>query len=107
MIMAVLSQYELPSGFLQALVPMASTMFATQDGPPVVFTLPAWSEFAPSGITQDTPRKPHLEEMSVKTSEGARSTFVLHSLPEHFWARTRQMCLIAFGAIQMLLAFAP
>ena len=35
-------------------VPIASTTEETQAGPPVVLTLPGWSEFVPRGITQLT-----------------------------------------------------
>ena len=40
MMIAVVLQYELPSGFVQVLFPTASTIDATHEGPPVVFTLP-------------------------------------------------------------------
>ena len=104
---AVLSQYELPSAFLHGLVPTALTMDATHDGPPVLSARPAWSEFFPAGVTQETPRSLHLVRMSDKTADAWVSTFEVHSLPVHCPLPATQMCLIAVGAINMPEAPAP
>src|SRR5271166_2717818 len=82
--MAVLLQYELPSGFLHGLVPTALTMDVTNDGPPVFLTSPLWSELNASGTTQDTPRRLQFMEMSDKTDDGVSSTFDVHCVPVHF-----------------------
>ena len=81
---AVLLQYELPSGFLHGLVPTALTIDATHDGPPVLRTSQLWSLSNESGITQETPRSLHLVEMSDKTADGANSRCEVHSVPVHF-----------------------
>ena len=86
---------------LHGLVPTALTMDATQDGPPVLSRLPEWSEFYPSGVTQETPRSLHLVRMSDKTADGLGSMLLVNSLPVHCPSTALQMCLIAFGAIQM------
>ena len=101
---AVLLQYELPSGFVHGLVPTALTIDATHDGPPVFLTSLMWSELNEFGITQETPRSLQFVEMSDKTADGLNSTFEVHCVPVHFRFRATQMCLIAFGAIQMPLA---
>ena len=84
MMIAVLSQYELPSGFVHGLFPTALTMDATHDGPPVFLTSPMWSELNESGITQETPRRLQFVEMSDKMADGLNSTFEVHSVPVHF-----------------------
>src|SRR5215469_11959648 len=104
--MAVVFQYELPSAFVQVLVPTALTIWATHDGPAVLLTSPIWSELIPSGVTQDTPASLQFVDRSDNTSDGLRSTFDFHSLPLHFLLRAAQMWEIALGAIQILLALA-
>src|SRR5689334_17157155 len=101
MMIAVLFQYELPSGFVQGLCPTALTMDVTQDGPLVFPTSKLWSELDASGITQETPRRLQLVEMSDKMAAGVSSTFDFHSWPVHVWPDATQMCAMAFGAIQM------
>jgi hypothetical protein len=64
-----------------------------------------WSELNESGITQETPRRLQLVEMSDKTADGWSSTFEVHSVPVHAWPDATQICAIAFGAIQMPPAF--
>ena len=78
---AVLSQYELPSAFLHGLVPTALTMDATHEGPPVNLTFELWSELKALGITQETPRRLQFVEMSDKMADGVSSTFEVHSAP--------------------------
>ena len=67
-------------------------------------TLPVWSELNASGITQETPRRLQLVEMSDKIADGVNSRCEVHSSPVHFPPSATQMCLIEFGAIQMPLA---
>jgi hypothetical protein len=98
---AVLLQYELPSGFLHVLFPTALTIAVTHDGPPTTLTFQLWSELNPLGTTQETPRSLQLVEMSDKIAAGVSSTFCVNCFPTHFWPTAPQVCAIAFGAIQM------
>jgi hypothetical protein len=61
---------------------MAFTMEATQEGPPVDPMDPAWSEFAPVGITQLTCASFPLE-MSVRTCVSGITTLLVQSEPVH------------------------
>src|ERR1700722_12780692 len=99
---AVLLQYELPSGFLHGLVPTALTIDATHDGPPVLRTSQLWSLSNESGITQETPRSLQAgAAMSDKTFDGANSRWEVNSLPAHFPLTAPQMWAIELGAIQV------
>ena len=82
---------------------MALTMEATQDGPPVPFTFPAWSEFAPVGMTQLTcARLPF--KMSVRTCVSGMTTLLIQSEPVQavaFGGGTLgpHMCWMALGLV--------
>src|SRR5216683_4711143 len=65
MTMAVFAQY--------GLLPIALTMEATQDGPPVALVFPGWSELSPVGITQFTCGRLWLL-ISVRTWVSLRTT---------------------------------
>ena len=80
---AVLFQYELPSGFVHWLFPTALTIDATHDGPRVLSDAQAVAESSESGMTQETPLSLQFEEMSDKTAEGeldVRGPFLARAL---------------------------